>query len=91
MWSFAAIPVNSGDFVVAGAGGNISQPTQPRNGIFGSTDMRQFFPFINDQSNIEPDFRLSTHTCAGGARTGGGGGGDDSNAGRDLDRGDNSQ
>ncbi|MGI9352237.1 MAG: FecR family protein [Rhizobiaceae bacterium] len=78
------------DFAVANASGSISPPRQPRNGIFGSTDMRRFFPFINDQSNIEPSFRLSTNTCAGGARSGGGGGGDDSNADRDLDRGNRS-
>ncbi|MEM9331384.1 MAG: FecR domain-containing protein [Pseudomonadota bacterium] len=75
------------DFVVINANGQISSPSQPRNGIFGGGDMGQFFPFINNQSRIEQGFRLRTNTCKGGARAGGGGGGDDGNQDRDLDGG----
>jgi len=68
------------DFVVANADGSVSAPTQPRNGIFGSGDMGRFFPFIANQSNIEPGFRLRVNTCGGGSSdgtTGGSGNGSD--------------
>lgn len=54
------------DFVVAQPGGRISAPVQPRDGIYSKADMERYFPFMFDQSQIEPEFRLGVNTCAGG-------------------------
>ncbi len=64
------------DFVVASPDGKISPPIQPRNGIYNSRDMARYFPFIADQSQIEPGFRLAVSRCGGGGLASGGGLGD---------------
>lgn len=75
------------DYVVVNTSGEVNDPSQPRNGDFGSTDMSNFFPFINDQSQIEEDFRLRVNTCKGGTRSGGGTGRDDSGFTPPVNRG----
>jgi hypothetical protein len=55
------------DYVVASPDGSITPPVQPRRGIFQGRDMEIYFPFINDQSQIEPEFQLGISRCGGGA------------------------
>ncbi|MEM7068612.1 MAG: FecR domain-containing protein [Pseudomonadota bacterium] len=54
------------EYVVAGRNGQVSDPRLPKTGIFEARDMRRFFPFVNNQSRIEPDFQLPVNPCSGG-------------------------
>lgn len=73
------------DYIAVSRNGDISKPTQPRDGNFQRVDMIRFFPFMADETAIEQDFRLRTKTCglSGGNPTQGfrgrttSGGGDD--------------
>lgn len=60
------------DYVVVNRNGNISDPVQPKDGIFEKRDMVRYFPFIADQGPIKQDFRLRVKTCglSGGSRQG---------------------
>ncbi len=51
------------DYIVADRGGNISKPTQPKDGTFERADMARFFPFIADQFPLKEDFKLRAKTC----------------------------
>lgn len=51
------------DYVVVNRNGNISDPVQPKDGIFEKRDMVRYFPFIADQGPLEQDFRLRVQTC----------------------------
>lgn len=79
------------DYVVASNSGRVSDPVQPRNGVFEVRDMRRYFPLIHDQRPILPNFRLAVGSCDGGAAgdTGDGAGSDnggfDGNDGGDGD------
>jgi len=57
------------DFIVADRNGLVSDPVQPKNSIFQRRDVAAFFPFISDQSDIQPDYQLRVQTCglAGGS------------------------
>ncbi|MEM8651952.1 MAG: FecR domain-containing protein [Pseudomonadota bacterium] len=69
------------DFVVVEPDGRVSRPTQPRNGIFEARDMEFYFPFVNNQSGLDGDYRLRVNSCAGGAANSGFGGGGDGSSG----------
>ncbi len=68
------------DYVVAQPSGRVSTPVQPKNGNFSRVDMERYFPFMFDQSQIEPEFRLGVNACAGG-NSAAAGNGPDSGAG----------
>lgn len=51
------------DYVVVKRSGDISKPTQPKDGAFSRADMVRFFPFVADQSKIKQDYRLRVKTC----------------------------
>lgn len=87
------------DYVVVNRNGKISDPVQPKDGIFEKRDMVRYFPFIADQGPIKQDFRLKVQTCGlvggskafrsdsspGGENTGGDNfGGDDGGRGTDF-------
>ena len=59
------------DYVVANRNGDISDPVQPKDGIFEKRDMVRYFPFIANQAPIKQDFRLKVKTCglSGGSIT----------------------
>ena len=71
------------DFMIINANGTFTPPTQPRSGGFSSSDMQRYFPFTNDQSRLQEDFRLRINTCAGGASGGAPGGGNDNDVDTD--------
>ena len=69
------------EFVIVNTNGRISDPILPRNSLFGSRDMNRYFPFVNNQRQLQPDYRLRINTCAGGGRAGTHSGGGSSSPG----------
>lgn len=53
------------DYIVVDAGGNISDTMQPRTGLFNRRDLARIFPFIANQGQLQPSFRLRTQLCGG--------------------------
>ena len=58
--------------------GNVLAPMQPRNGMFESRDMGRYFPLVNNNQSVQPDYGRVLKRCAGGndGRGGGGASGD---------------